>query len=278
MDSPKIIHYCWFGHGELSASAKRAIASWRRYAPGFEIRRCDEDTFDVASCKWAQDAYAAQKYAFVSDYARFRMLYEHGGVYMDLGSRLVRDIGGLVDERTPFSAIERMSMTVNSGLVISARPGDPLVEAVMRRYERMNFEDSRDFMLKHTVNEILTDELEKLGFIREDGPQKVGEWTILPSSAFNPVYGFGGFHIRSDTYSTHQYSGSWCEPQFQVKKRVIRAITPFVGQRAAQVIGRVIGEVKVRGFRSGLQNSVDVVKKRIKRSPVTKPKGEGGAR
>ena len=278
MNSPKIIHYCWFGHGELSVPAKRAIASWRRYAPGFEIRRCDEDTFDIDSCKWTQDAYAAQKYAFVSDYARFQVLYEHGGVYMDLGSHLVRDIGSLVDTCTPFSAIERMSMTVNSGLVISVRPGDQLVEAVMRRYERTNFENSRDFMLKHTVNEMLTDELEKLGFIREDRPQRVGEWTILPSSTFNPVYGFGGFHIRNDTYSTHQYSGSWCEPQFQVKKRVIRAITPFVGQRAAQVIGRVIGEVKVKGFRSGLQNSVAVVKGRINRNPADKSKDGGEAR
>ena len=59
---------------------------------------------------------------------------------------------------------------------------------------------------------------------------------------------------------------------------MIRAITPFVGQRAAQVIGRVIGEVKVKGFRSGLQNSVAVVKGRINRNPADKSKDGGEAR
>ena len=95
MSIPKIIHYCWFGGADLPERACRVLSSWRRHAPGFEIRRCDEDTFDVNSCSWTAAAYAAKKYAFVADYARFRMIYDYGGVYMDLGSELIKDITDL---------------------------------------------------------------------------------------------------------------------------------------------------------------------------------------
>ena len=197
---------------------------------------------------------------------------------MDLGSRLIKDISGLVDACAPFSAIEKMSLTANSGLVIAAEPGNALIEAVLRRYEETVFSDSREFMLGHTVNEMLTSELEKLGFVREDRRQQVGEWTVLPSSAFNPAYGFGGFHVKADTYSVHHYSGSWCEPRFQVKKKVMRVITPFVGQRAAEVIGRIVGEVRTQGLGTGLQNATAVAARNLRRRLAGSTKGKGGAR
>lgn len=255
---PKVIHYCWFGHGELSETAKRTLDSWERFAPGFEIRCCDESVFDVDSCEWTKRAYEAKKYAFVSDYARFRMIYDHGGVYMDLGSELVRDITPLVETRSPFSAIEELSKTATPGLIVSSQPRNPVIGSVLSRYEAMDFEDDPEFLASNTVNEVFTAELERIGFAREDKMQKVGDWTLFPSSSFNPIYGFGGYHIRKDTYSVHHYSGSWTEPKIQVKKQVVRRLSPFLGRRAAQVIGRIIGEVKQEGLVKGIGNSTHV--------------------
>ena len=64
---PRIIHYCWFGDKPLSANALRAIESWKKYAPGFEIRCCDESVLDIGEVAWTRDAYNAKKYAFVAD-------------------------------------------------------------------------------------------------------------------------------------------------------------------------------------------------------------------
>ena len=250
--TPHIIHYCWFGHGELSDTAKRVLASWEKYAPGFEIRRCDESVFDVNCCEWTRKAYAAKKYAFVADYARFRMLNDFGGVYMDLGSELLKDITVRVETDSPFSAIEELSCTVNTGLIAAVPPRNPVVASVLARYESMNFSDEAEFLYANTVNEMLTSELEKYGFVREDKYQKVSGWTLLPSCYFNPVYGFGGYHIKKNTYSVHRYSGSWVEPEFRVKKRIVDGLSPFLGRRLAQVIGRVIGEIKVKGVREGV--------------------------
>lgn len=258
--TPHIIHYCWFGHGDLSAQAKKTLASWERFAPGYEIHRCDESTFDVGCCEWTRKAYEAKKYAFVADYARFRMLHDFGGVYMDLGSELVKDITPLVEACSPFSAIEELSKTANTGLIAATPPLNPVVASVLARYESTDFSVDPAFLEANTVNWVFTSELVKLGYVLEDKQQKVGEWTLLPSSAFNPVYGFGGYHIKKDTYSIHHYSASWSEPKMKVKYALVNRLSPFLGRRIAQVIGRVVGEVSQEGFMKGLRNCVSIAR------------------
>ncbi len=78
---PKIIHYCWFGGNPLPRSAQKCIDSWRKFFPGYEIKRWDESNYDVNVIPYTRDAYSAKKYAFVSDYARFDVLYREGGLF-----------------------------------------------------------------------------------------------------------------------------------------------------------------------------------------------------
>lgn len=245
-DTPKTIHYCWFGSAELPERAIRTLESWKRYAPGFEIRRCDEDSFDVRTCEWTRKAYEARKYAFVSDYARFKVMYDFGGVYMDLGSELVRDISQLVETHSPFSAIEGLTKTVTTGLIVASPPRNPVFASIMARYEQADFIDDPAFLRQHTVNAFFTTELEKAGFVREDRAQHVGEWTILPSVAFDPVYGFGGYHIKSETYSIHRYSASWEDARYRVKGQFVEKYAPLIGRRPAQIVGRLKGEAYMR--------------------------------
>lgn len=243
---PKVIHYCWFGRGHLPEHAQRTLMSWQKFAPGFEIRCCDETVFNVSSCEWTKKAYEAKKYAFVADYARFRMLYDMGGIYMDLGSELVRDITELVETTSPFSAIEELSKTANTGLIVATPPHNPVIATVLSRYESTEFIDDVQFLRNHTVNEFFTAELEKMGFVRENRLQNVGGWTLLPSVTFNPVYGFGGYHVKAETYSIHHYSASWEDMRFQVKGEFVRKFAPYIGRRPAQILGRIKGELVMR--------------------------------
>lgn len=80
---PKKIHYCWFGRNPLPEDAKKCIASWNKHLPDYEIIEWNEDNFDVNCIPYTRQAYDAKKYAFVSDYARFKILYEQGGLYFD---------------------------------------------------------------------------------------------------------------------------------------------------------------------------------------------------
>ena len=78
---PKIIHYCWFGGKPLPKDVLDCIKTWKKYCPDYEIKRWDESNFDVNSHPFMKAAYEAKAWAFVSDYARLKVVYDNGGIY-----------------------------------------------------------------------------------------------------------------------------------------------------------------------------------------------------
>ena len=115
---PRIIHYCWFGRGEKPELAKKCIASWKKFCPDFEIREWNEDNCDCRTVPFMAEAYAAKKYAFVSDVIRLIVLEQYGGMYLDTDVEVVRDITPLLVGEG-FIGFENDGF-VNSGQVIAA--------------------------------------------------------------------------------------------------------------------------------------------------------------
>ena len=70
----QIIHYCWFGKGPIPEKEKQCIKTWIEFLPSYEMKLWNEDNFDFQSCAFAKQAYEQKKYAFVSDYARAKVL------------------------------------------------------------------------------------------------------------------------------------------------------------------------------------------------------------
>uniref|UniRef100_UPI004027572F glycosyltransferase n=1 Tax=Segatella hominis TaxID=2518605 RepID=UPI004027572F len=137
---PKIIHYCWFGLGPLPELAQKCIASWKKYLPDYEIKEWNEDNFDVNIIPYTAEAYQAKKYAFVSDYARFWILYKYGGIYFDTDVEVIRPIDDIV-ERGNFMGFETgpklqlkedaSEASVNPGLGMGVAPGLGLIKKML---------------------------------------------------------------------------------------------------------------------------------------------------
>ena len=86
---PKVIHCCWFG-GRKTNLAEECLASWRRFAPGWEIREWGlEDMLALSPPQFVKDAVAMRKWAFAADWLRFAALHAGGGVYLDMDVELV---------------------------------------------------------------------------------------------------------------------------------------------------------------------------------------------
>ena len=94
----KIIHYCWFGPKPLPKLAKKCIASWKKYMPDYEIKLWSEENIDLNECDFIKEAYENKKWAFVADYARTKVLYEYGGIYMDTDMELTKPLDDLMTE------------------------------------------------------------------------------------------------------------------------------------------------------------------------------------
>lgn len=93
---PKTINYCWFGGKDLPELAQKCINSWKKYCPDYKIVRWDESNFDINCCSYVKEAYQEKKWAFVSDYARFEILYKYGGIYFDTDVELIKPIDDII--------------------------------------------------------------------------------------------------------------------------------------------------------------------------------------
>ena len=89
---PHIIHYFWFGNNEKPRIVLDCIDSWKKFFPGWKIIEWNEDNYNIDKSSYTKEAYSQRKWAFVSDYARFDVLYEYGGIYLDTDAEVIKDL------------------------------------------------------------------------------------------------------------------------------------------------------------------------------------------
>lgn len=213
---PKKIHYCWFGRNQLPKSAQKCIASWRKYLPDYEIIEWNEDNFEVNSISYTRQAYEAKKYAFVSDYARFKILYEHGGIYFDTDVEVIRPMEDIIAQG-PFMGFEvnpcpnRPYGAVAPGLCLGAIPNMDLYKSILDYYAGLNFKNADStYNITDAVVNITTRELIKVGLKDIKGIQRVSSITIYPADYFNPFDdAIGKLKLTSNTYTVHWFSKTW---------------------------------------------------------------------
>lgn len=133
---PKVIHYCWFGHGEMSPMMKKCLKSWKKYCPDYEIIEWNEENFDISSSEWTKEAYEAKKYAFVADYVRLEVLYKYGGVYMDTDQELIKSLDPFLKHSAFIGFMDTKS--VNTGLM-GAEKEHPIIKQLYQYYGNRHF-------------------------------------------------------------------------------------------------------------------------------------------
>ena len=207
---PKIIHYCWFGRGEKPELAKKCIDSWQKLCPDFEIREWNEDNCDYLAMPFMAEAYAAKKYAFVSDVMRLLVLEQYGGVYFDTDVEVVRDISPLMDDEG-FIGFEN-DQYVASGLTIASVP-----------HQNLHFVNADGITNAVGCPHLNTDVMERFGLVRNGQEQTVAGIHVYPADFFNPLDSVTGKLTKTEnTYSIHWYSMSWLPKRTQIKAKLGR--------------------------------------------------------
>lgn len=208
---PKIIHYCWFGRSPLPELAKKCIASWRKYFPDYEIKEWNEDNFDVNSILYTSQAYQAKKYAFVSDYARFWILYMYGGLYFDTDVEVIRPMDDII-QRGPFMGCEKPYKEGATPKDLGVAPGLGLFREILDEYERLGFYKADGELNLTTIVEYTTNILYKHGMKNTSEIQEVSGIYIYPQEYFAPKdVDTKKLKITKKTRSIHHYDASWAE-------------------------------------------------------------------
>ena len=232
---PKIIHYCWFGQNPLPPLALVCISSWKKYLPEYEIKEWNETNFDIGITCYTQEAYAAKKYAFVSDYARFWILYKYGGVYFDTDVEVIKSMDDIL-VRGSFMGCEKNGgkemIAVAPGLGMAAIPKLEIYKEILALYENLHFVE-KGILNTKTVVEYTTELLIKRGLKNISGIQSLDGLIIYPVQYFCPFnYENKDLVITEFTYSIHHYSASWITPYMRLKLRISKIlgkkITSFI--------------------------------------------------
>ena len=230
---PKIIHYCWFGRNPLPQLAIRCIESWKKNLPDYEIKEWNEDNFDVKMSRYTKEAYDAKKYAFVSDYARFWILYHQGGLYFDTDVEVIKPLDDILAngnfmgfEQEPY---RNFVGTVNPGLGFAMEKGHPFLKKMLDLYNTFSFLNP-DGSLRTDPNVVKNTTLclQECGLNAQAGnKQIVGGIHIYPKEFFSPTSIITDrTRITNNTHTIHRYAGSWVDKTDIPFKQRIKFIFP----------------------------------------------------
>lgn len=185
MPIPKILHYCWFGQGEMPKLEQKCVNRFKKFFPDYKIMRWDESNFDVSFNKYVKEAYDAGKYAYVSDVCRLKALYEYGGVYLDADCKVLKPFNDLLDCHafTGFGADNREL----AACTLAFESGDPFIKECLDSYDNASFIKQDGMPDTYSVNRRMTAILEKHGFVQNGQKQVVDGIIIYPMSYFCPL-------------------------------------------------------------------------------------------
>ena len=262
--APRIIHYCWFGGNPLGPNELKCIESWRKFFPNYKIVRWDESNFNVQCCPYVSQAYDSKKWAFVSDYARFAVLYKYGGLYFDTDVEIIRSMDDIVAQG-PFMGFEENASdsggncAVAPGLGLSADPGLDLYRRILDSYEADEFVRADGSLNLTTVVVRTTTILRSYGLSDEPGIQEIAGVTIYPADYFNPKDLYTGeIRITNNTRTIHHFSMSW----FTQKKKFEYNIASWGVKRglSLRVSGRIACVLTIIRY-ADWRRAVSVMKK-----------------
>ena len=274
---PKIIHFCWFGGNPLPPLALECIASWRKYLPDYEIWQWSETSsgpsqggegcvdrvmlFDVDSIPYTAEAYRQKKYAFVSDYARFAIIYKYGGIYFDTDVQVIKPLDDIIargnfmgfeqdpdGENTPGKYAPRYAFAVNPGIGFGMEKEDAFMKKMMEHYHGLTFQPipTGDIAWYKTIvaytTELLMEEEPPLnppkgenfrmfGWFKQP-PYKeiqvVGDGIyVYPSEYFAPINAISRrLHVTENTRTIHRYMASWDEQKGKTWKDYVKHYIP----------------------------------------------------
>ena len=223
---PKIIHYCWFGGKPLPKYARKNIESWKKFLPDYEIKEWNESNFDIDLIPYTEQVYQEGKFAFVSDFARYWVLYNFGGLYFDTDVKMIKSFEDIID-KGPFLGIEKNSnkISVNPGLGMGAEKVMDFYKKMVEFYSSLpKNSESKPYLVEKTTEFLVKD-----GFKLEDKLQKVDEIFIYPNDFFNPMNDYTGkITITPNTHSIHYYAKSWIKGYSPFRNYLTRKYHSFI--------------------------------------------------
>ena len=243
---PKIIHFCWFGGNDLPVSTKKYIMTWRKNLPDYKIRKWDEKNFDIKSAPvYVQEAYAAGKFAFVSDYVRIQALRKYGGIYFDTDVEVVRPFDKYLEGRSMVLGFESdRSLTT---AFIACSKNHPFIEEFEKTYHERRFIKEDGSMDLTAINVGFSNQAEAWGLdLSRNAFQEIGDGIAVYPIEYFAAFDVKNWHERTgpNTFTIHHMDASWVEKKTSLHIVVIKSLQKALGYDRYDRLRGFVGKLK----------------------------------
>ena len=235
---PKKIHYCWFGGADIPKNLRKYINSWKKYCPDYEIKLWNESNFDVYSHPFIKAAYESKAWAFVSDYARLKIIYDEGGIYLDTDVELLKSLDSLLFNKC-YIGIEQNGKRCNTGLGFGAEKHNSVVRKMLDEYNNIVFDKKN--LINIECPKLNTNVIKSIGEFSLNDISFLPDVTVYPSKFMDPISTGRTKNLLCDeTISIHHYSASWTSGKDKLKRRIVELIGVQRYFKIKQIFGRTL--------------------------------------
>lgn len=217
------------------------MQTWREKLPDYEFMKWDFTRFPKEKSLWVSQAFDNKKYAFAADYIRLYALYYYGGIYLDMDVEVLKSYNPLLS-LPAMLCYEANGQTIEAA-TMGAEKGSEWVKACLDYYEGKYFINSDGTFNMKPIPQIMQKLLN--GHFQIKNVNSIDEMIsddclpILSSDYFSPrSYSTGELLLTKNTYSIHQFSGSWLP--WYVKAE--RYICSKLGIRYHDILNRYINQ------------------------------------
>lgn len=214
---PKTIHYCWFSGDPYPKLIAECIESWHKVLPDYTFKKWDADNTDF-DIPFAKKAFAEKKWAFLTDYIRFKALYEEGGIFLDTDIMMVKPFNDLLNYQSFWG---RADNNMIEPVVIGAVPHNEIINKCKNIYAALTEKD----LLNYSYKELPLVVQDIFRFLKAENTENqnniINENIFLNYKAFCPMpfnkadsvkY---SKYISEETYCVHMWNAAWFEDEFR---------------------------------------------------------------
>lgn len=217
MQIPKRIFYVWFGD-DMPADVHACIQTWKLAMPDYKIIRIGQEKsewFDfqdaLQKCQWLKAVYDRQLWAYVSDYVRIKVLYDHGGIYLDTDITAMKNFEPL---RNSSLFLGFQSSGKVNGAVIGCIKNNPFLKSMLDYYEKGHVFKEPHYLIPEIMTYLLEKDYGLMPFDSRENPKvtQLDDIVIYPEKFFYPFRYSEKYTddcITSDTYAVHWWKASW---------------------------------------------------------------------
>lgn len=210
------IHCFWFSGEEKPEDYQKCIDSWKRVCPDYEIIEWNTQNYDCEKVKFTKQALQKRKWAFVSDYARLDVIYQYGGIYLDMDVELIKRPDAWLKFGAFFNFGTQHMIDLGSGY--GSVKNNPFIGDLLKLYQDAEFcdQDGKPMMQKYVQPMYIKDAFQRKGIRLDGSMQLVDDMLILPRRFHTPVDDFllENFVQTEETVGIHHYNAGWCSADY----------------------------------------------------------------